>query len=78
MDGDTYYVYRLSGMQIHQAVVQILAETDDYFVVGQSESKDEKGNAVEQSELEKAKQLREGDTIVIRGTDLYDGKVIEQ
>lgn len=78
MDGDQYYVYRINGVQIRQAKVDILAETEDYFVVWQGESVDEDGNAVDQSELEKAKQIRDGDTIVIRGTGLYDGKVIQQ
>ena len=78
MDGDQYYVYRINGVQVRQAKVDILAETEDYFVVWQGESVDEDGNAVDQSELEKAKQIRDGDTIVIRGTGLYDGKVIQQ
>ncbi len=77
MEGDQYYVYRVSGVQVRQAKVEILAETEDYFVVWQGESKDKDGNAVEQSELGKAQQIRDGDTIVIRGTDLYDGKVIQ-
>ena len=78
MDGDQYYVYRINGVQIRQAKVEILAETEDYFVVWQGESVDQDGNSVDQSELEKAKQIRDGDTIVIRGTGLYDGKVIQQ
>ena len=78
MEGDEYYVYRINGAQIRRAQVEILAETEDYFVVWQGESVDEDGNAVDQSELEKAKQIRDGDTIVIRGTGLYDGKVIQQ
>lgn len=78
MDGDQYYVYRINGVQIRQAKVDILAETEDYFVVWQGESVDEDGNSVDQSQLEKAKQIRDGDTIVIRGTGLYDGKVIQQ
>lgn len=47
-------------------------------MVWQGESVDEDGNHVEQSELEKAKQIRDGDSIVVRGTDLYDGKVIRE
>ena len=78
MDGDQYYVYRINGVQVRKAQVEILAETEDYFVVWQGESVDEDGNAVDQSELEQAKQIRDGDTIVIRGTGLYDGKVIQQ
>lgn len=78
VEDDQYYLYRVSGAQIRKANVEILAETEDYFVVWQEDSTDGDGNAVEQSELEKAKVLRDGDTIVIRGTDLYDGKVIRQ
>lgn len=78
MEGDQYYVYRINGVQVRKAQVEILAETEDYFVVWQGDSVDEDGNAVDQSELEKAKQIRDGDTIVIRGTGLYDGKVIQQ
>ena len=78
MEGDQYYIYRVSGAQIRRAQVEIVAETEDYFVVWQGESVDEDGNHVEQSELEKAKQIRDGDSIVVRGTDLYDGKVIRE
>lgn len=73
-----YYVYRINGVQVRRAQVDILAETEDYFVVWQGDSVDKDGNAVDQSELEKAKQIRDGDTIVIRGTGLYDGKVIQK
>ena len=78
MEGDQYYIYRVGGAQIRRAQVEIVAETEDYFVVWQGESVDEDGNHVEQSELEKAKQIRDGDSIVVRGTDLYDGKVIRE
>ena len=78
MEGDQYYVYRINGVQVRRAQVDILAETEDYFVVWQGDSVDKDGNAVDQSELEKAKQIRDGDTIVIRGTGLYDGKVIQK
>lgn len=76
MEGEEYYLYRVSGAQLHRVKVEILCQMDDYYVVWQGKSVDKDGNAVEQSELEKAKQIRDGDTIVVRGLNLYDGKVI--
>lgn len=75
-EGGKYYVYRVSGAQLERTQVKILTETDDYFVVWQGEAKTKNGAQTAQSELEKAKQIRDGDTIVIRGTNLYDGKVV--
>jgi multidrug efflux pump subunit AcrA (membrane-fusion protein) len=69
---DSYYVYRVSGARLRKVPVSILAETQDYFVVGQYQSGEE------QSALEEARQIRDGDAVVIRGSHLYDGKVIGQ
>ncbi|MCD7756705.1 MAG: hypothetical protein LUH45_00810 [Clostridiales bacterium] len=38
---------------------------------------DEEGNAVETTQLEDARSLRSGAEIIVKGRDLYDGKVIE-
>lgn len=73
-----YYIYRVNGAQLHKVPVNILAETKDYFVVDQIAAKDKKGNSKAQSDIEKARQIRDGDSIVIRGSHLYDGKVIGQ
>ena len=69
---DAYYVYRVSGARLRKVPVSILAETQDYFVVGQYR----KGE--EQTRLQEALQIRDGDEVVIRGSHLYDGKVIGQ
>ena len=76
MDGDKYYLYRVSGAQLRKVEVEILCQLDDYYVVWQGKSVDKDGKSVQQSALEKAKQIRDGDTIVVRGMNLYDGKVV--
>ena len=76
MEGDKYYLYRVSGAQLRKVEVEILCQLDDYYVVWQGKSVDKDGKSVQQSALEKAKQIRDGDTIVVRGMNLYDGKVV--
>ena len=73
-----YYIYRVNGAQLHKIPVTILAETKDYFVVDQVIPRDKKGNVKDQSPMDQAKQIRDGDSVVIRGSNLYDGKVIGQ
>ena len=76
MEEDKYYLYRVSGAQLRKVEVEILCQLDDYYVVWQGKSVDKDGKSVQQSALEKAKQIRDGDTIVVRGMNLYDGKVV--
>ena len=71
-EGKSYYLYRVSGVQIRRVDVDILAETQDYFVVSPMEVEGD------QTALDQARQIRDGDSIVIRGSHLYDGKVIRQ
>ncbi len=70
-------VYRVYGAQTTWVPVNILWEEDDYYLVEQTVAVDEDGNEVELTSLEKASRLREGDTIIVKGSDIYEGKVIE-
>lgn len=69
-------IYRVSGAQAQWASVQILWEGDDYYLVAQADKTDEEGNQADQSQFEKASALRAGDTVIVRGEDMYDGKVV--
>ena len=67
---------RVSGAQAQWVPVQILWEGDDYYLVSQADKVDEEGNQADQSKFEKASALRAGDTVIVRGEDMYDGKVV--
>lgn len=69
-------LYRVSGAQAQWVPVQILWEGDDYYLVSQADKVDEEGNQADQSKFEKASALRAGDTVIVRGEDMYDGKVV--
>lgn len=70
-------VYRVYGAQMDWVSVEILWEEEDYYLVRQLPEYDEDGNLAEESELDLARQLRSGTEIVVKGRDLYDGKVIK-
>lgn len=61
-DGDTY-VFCLTAQQVEKKSVEILATEDDGYLVSIDTSAD---------------ALHEGDTIIVSGSNLYEGKVIEQ
>ncbi|MCD8145940.1 MAG: hypothetical protein LUD84_01460 [Clostridiales bacterium] len=70
-------VYRLYGTQAVWVSVEILWEGEDYYLIAQPTEYDEEGNAVATTQLEDAKSLRAGVEIIVKGRDLYNGKVIE-
>ncbi len=55
------FVYLLSGLQAEQVYVEIIGESDDFYVV----KKDPSG------------AIRDGSEIIVSAKDLYDGKVIQ-
>lgn len=69
-------VYRVYGAQAVWVPVDILYKGDDYYLIRQTVSYDEDGNAVELTTLQEAKQLRDGVEVVTKGRELYDGKII--
>ena len=69
-------LYRVSGAQAEWVPVQILWEEDDYYLVAQADKVDEEGNPLELSQYEQASILREGDTVIVSGEDIYNGKVV--
>ncbi|MCD7838894.1 MAG: hypothetical protein LUG65_08290 [Clostridiales bacterium] len=70
-------VYRLYGSRAVWVSVEILWEGEDYYLIDQPTEYDDKGNAVATTQLEDAKSLRDGVEIIVKGRNLYDGKVIE-
>lgn len=70
-------VYRVYGSQVVWVDVDLLWEGEDYYLVQQSAQYDDEGNKIDLTDLEAAKQLRAGAEIVVSGTGLYDGKVLE-
>lgn len=72
----TLGVYRVSGAQANWVSVNILWEEEDYYLITQAPKLDEEGNEVEMSDFEKASRLREGDTIIVKGEEIHDGKVV--
>ncbi|MCD8189867.1 MAG: hypothetical protein LUD78_06540, partial [Clostridiales bacterium] len=70
-------VYRLYGTQAVWVSVEILWEGEDYYLIDEPTEYDEEGNAVATTQLEDAKGLRDGAEIIVKGRNLYDGKVIE-
>ena len=69
-------IYRVSGAQVSWVPVQILWQEDDYYLVAQADKLDEEGNQADLSQFERASALRAGDTVIVRGEDIYDGKVV--
>ncbi|MCD8334906.1 MAG: hypothetical protein LUC35_06150 [Clostridiales bacterium] len=70
-------VYRLYGTQAVWVSAEILWEGEDYYLIDEPTEYDEEGEAVSTTQLEDAKSLRDGAEIIVKGRDLYDGKVIE-
>lgn len=69
-------VYRISGTQTEWVEVDILWEEDDFYLIQQKTEYDEDGKPVTQSTFKQASALRAGDTIVVRGDTVYQGKVV--
>ena len=69
-------IYRISGAQAQWVPVKILWEEEEYYVIEQAPKLDEEGKPAEQSQYEKAARLREGNTVIVTGDNLYDGKVV--
>lgn len=63
-------VYRISGTQAEWLPVDLLFSGEDFYLVRSHVEG-------ELSELERAKLLRSGDDVLVRGKGLADGKVIE-
>lgn len=70
-------VYRLYGSQAMWVDVDLLWEGEDHYLIRQSPQYDEEGKEIPLTSLEAARQLRDGAEIIVAGTDLYDGKVLE-
>lgn len=70
-------VYRVYGAQARWTSIEILWEEEDYYLIRQQIEYDENGSAVAQSELQQAQELRGGTEIIVKGTNLYDGKVVK-
>lgn len=70
-------VYRVYGAQTKWIPVETVWEADDYYLVRQAKQYDSDGNELPLSELDQARQLREGVEVVVKGTNLYDGKVVK-
>lgn len=74
----TLGVYRVSGAQAQWVAITILWEEADYYLIEQApKGYDENGNELELSAFEKASRLRVGDSVVVKGEGMYDGKVVE-
>lgn len=71
-------VYRIFGVKAKWVPVEILWEDEDYYLIGQPVQKDEEGHPLPQTALEQAEGLRDGVQVVVKGRDLYDGKVMER
>ncbi|MCD8342059.1 MAG: hypothetical protein LUC87_07925 [Clostridiales bacterium] len=70
-------VYRLYGAQATWVEVDILYTGEDYYLIEQTTVYDDDGNAVDLTTLQEARRLRDGAEIITKGTDIYDGKVIQ-
>jgi hypothetical protein len=71
-------VYRIYGTQAKWVPVEILWEEEDYYLIRQKPQVDEEGEETEASQLDTARQLRDGVEIIVKGRDLYDGKVLSK
>ncbi len=74
-DGNTG-VYRVSGTQTEWVAVDVLWEEDDFYIIQQTAEYDEDGNKVAQSTFAQASALRAGDTVMVKGDSVYEGKVV--
>jgi multidrug efflux pump subunit AcrA (membrane-fusion protein) len=63
-------VYRVTGTQAEWVPVDLLYSGSDYYLVRSH-------TEGELSQLEKAKLLRAGDEVLVRGKNIHDGQVIE-
>lgn len=61
-DGQQQYVWVITAMQLERKDVSVLYQDDDFAVVARSSD---------------VNALREGNTVVVSGEDLYEGKVME-
>lgn len=71
-------VYRIYGAQARWVSVDILWQEEEYYIIRQKRVLDEEGKSEQLSQLDTARQLREGVEIIVRGRDLYDGKVLNK
>ena len=55
-------MYCVIGQQVEFKEAQVLAEGDDYYVL--------------KAAVDDKTSLRAGDEVVVRGSDLYEGKVV--
>lgn len=62
-------VYRITGAQAQWIPVELLYSGSDYYLVKSVESAD-------MTQKEEANRLRAGDEVLVRGKDIYDGKVV--
>lgn len=69
-------VYRISGTQTEWVAVDVVWEEDDFYLIRQKVEYDEDGNPVSTSTFQQASALRAGDTVVVRGDTVYQGKVV--
>ncbi len=72
----TLGVYRVSGAQAQWVAIDILWEEEDYYLIAQAPKTDENGKELEMSAFEKASRLRVGDSVIVKGEGIYDGKVV--
>ena len=61
-DGEQAYVWVITAMQLERKNVRVLYQNEDFAVIARDSS---------------ANALREGNTVVVSGDDLYEGKVME-
>lgn len=77
VDGNgTLGIYRVSGTQAEWVKIDILWEEEDFYLVKQAPKTDAEGKELELTDFEKATSLRSGDTVIIKGEEIYDGKVV--
>lgn len=69
-------VYRVYGAQAQWVPIEILWDEGEYYLIRQRPQTGEDGKPLEESQLDSARKLREGTEIVVKGRELYDGKVI--
>jgi hypothetical protein len=61
-EGDKAYIFLLTGLQAEKVTVEIIGEYDDNYIVKDG--------------AENGTVLREGCEIIVKGKELYDGKVV--
>lgn len=62
------YVYTLTGVQAEKKYIEIVWETEDFYLAAEG---------VERVEGAEGAALREGNEIIVSARDLYDGKIME-